>query len=199
MEKIKNIIKNLRYSYRSLPSKKQYIEFFTALLTIPVLLTVIILNLSNLKNSNKPPSSQAKEESKPIIVTVPVEKNRQVSEEKPSPTQEICKKEIGPVNIVSPEENETVTDNPVIISVDYDQDTYCAIVWAYRVNNGRYSEYDNKSIALYNPPKGKITVDLKIKSVVTGEEKILTRNFYYAGESSNSDQSITPTASPSAR
>ena len=41
--------------YRAMPDKKRYIEFITALLTIPVLLTVLITNLSNIRqNNNKP-------------------------------------------------------------------------------------------------------------------------------------------------
>lgn len=183
---------NLKRSYKSLPDKKQYIEFFTALLTVPMLLTVITLNLNNLRGNNKPPEEPVKE-SRPIIVNAP----SITQKETPSPSQEPCKKEIGPITIAYPDENEVVIENPVIIDIDYTKDNYCAVVWSYRINNGRYSDYDDKSIALYNPPKGTIRFDLRVKSLITGETKTLTRVFSYQGATiADPDQ---PSASQSAQ
>jgi hypothetical protein len=67
--------------------------------------------------------------------------------------------------------------------------TYCPVVWSYRINNGRYSDFDDKSIALYNPPNGNIVFDLRVRSLISDDEKILKRTFTYEG---------TPTASESA-
>ena len=50
--------------YRNLPDKKRYIEFVTAILTVPVLITVIISNVSRINedkkaaNVNPPPTIQ---------------------------------------------------------------------------------------------------------------------------------------------
>lgn len=184
-------IKKLRYSYRSLPDKKQYIEFFTALLSVPVLLTVIILNLNNLKDKKEDPKDIR--ESVPIVVTVPEANNLVI----PQSTSAACKKGIGPISIASPVANEAVEDNPVQISIDYDQGDYCAVVWAYSINSGRFSDYSSSSIALYNPPNGNIRFQLKVKSVVTGEEKILNRSFTYQGPAAS--PTTTPVASSSAQ
>jgi len=57
--------------YRAIPEKKRYLEFVTALLSIPVLITVIISNVSNL-NRNKEAASttnQPKSTEKIIIIT----------------------------------------------------------------------------------------------------------------------------------
>ncbi|MBI2442603.1 MAG: hypothetical protein HYV40_01685 [Candidatus Levybacteria bacterium] len=196
MEPKKNFLSRILRSYRSLPQKKQYVEFFTAILTVPVLLTVIILNVSNLRQSEE--KKEAKPTQQPeIVVTVPEQKEKTQANTTASSTNTVtptvhpeeCKKEIGPIEIISPEEEEAVTDNPVTITIQRINDGYCAVVWSYRLNNGRWSEYDDKSIALYNPPKGPITFELKVKSVVTGAEKIFTRKFTYDGSGDTASQS----------
>ncbi len=176
VNRFKKFAKNLRYSYRSLPDKKQYVEFFTAVLSVPVLLTVIILNVNNL-NSKKDDSKDTKSVA-PIVVTVPAQKSDTVITQT---TSAACKKGIGPISIASPLANEVVEDDPVQISIEYDQGDYCAVVWAYSINGGRFSDYGSSSIALYNPPSGTIRFQLKVKSVVTGEEKVLNRSFTYQG------------------
>jgi hypothetical protein len=191
VNRFKKIAKNLRYSYRSLPDKKQYVEFFTAVLSVPVLLTVIILNVNNLsakKDNSEDPKSVA-----PIVVTVPAQKSDTIITQT---TSAACKKEIGPISIASPLANEVVEDDPVQISIEYDQGDYCAVVWAYSINGGRFSDYGSSSIALYNPPSGTIRFQLKVKSVVTGEEKVLNRSFTYQGPTTAS--TITPVATGSA-
>lgn len=177
-------------AYTNLPDKKRYIEFFTALLSVPVMLTVIILNLNNLRGANKPaPQPQTKEV--PIFITTqpdhnsddrsqPVESNANTTTAQPS--QE-CKKDIGPISIDYPQEGAIVNDNPLNIEINYEQGDYCSVVWAYRINGGPYSDYDNKSIALYSPPNGKIVFQLKVKSLVNNDEKVLTRTFTYQGGS----------------
>lgn len=181
-----------------MPHKKQYIEFITALLSIPVLLTVIILNFNSLKTKDE--AQKQESETKPIVVTVPVEKSTPAqSDEKPTsaPTNAACKKEIGPVSISSPVEGETITDSPVIVSVAYDDETYCVIVWSYRINNGRWSDFDDKAIALYDPPEGQVTLDVRVKSIATGAEKRLSRAFTYQPSVTPSPTTAaTPTQAP---
>ena len=192
MNKFKRGIKKALFSYRALPDKKQYVEFFTALLTVPMLLTVIVLNFNNLSGANK--KAEPKENS-PIIVTLPPSNNEDENDITPEPTSEVCKDGIGPISIVYPEENETVTDNPVTIDIDYDDSEYCAVVWSYRINGGRYSDYGSNNIALYNPPQGTVRLELRVKSVVSGDEKTLRRTFTYEGTTgSNNDPSASTSA-----
>ncbi len=193
MEKIAKASKKVFLSYRTLPHKKQYLEFFTALLSIPVLLTVILLNLNSLKalKNPTPPSNQMEK----IYVTIPGSGEK--VEKQANGTQAPCKQEIGPIDIISPKEGEIVYDNPVSINVSYKSGTYCAAVWSYRINGGRWSEYDDKSIALYNLPQGNIKLELRVKSVVASEEKTLTRNFTYNGGNFVPTSSISPSAAQS--
>lgn len=190
MEKVKFLIKKARYSYRGLPDKKQYVEFFTAVLTVPVLLTVIILNLNNLRANKANQPTPAPIPAKTIVVTVPVaDPNDTAGTNQTQPSPEACKKGIGPISIDFPEEGDVVTDNPVQVDINYQQGTYCAVVWAYNINGGKFSDFDDKSIALYNPPQGAISLQLKIKSIVTGEQKVLTRTFTYSGSGNTATSS----------
>lgn len=182
--------KNLWQKFLGLHEHKKYLEFFTALLSIPVLITVIILNLNSLHNLNK--DKDAKPTDTPQhggFFAAPIQK---ITKDplQPSPTSAgPCKKELGPVSIDTPEEGDTITDNPVSINISYDDQTYCAAVWAYRINGGSWSDYDDKSIALYNLPQGKIKFELKAKSVVVKDETTITRNFTYK----STGTAITPT------
>jgi hypothetical protein len=185
--------KKLRYSYRSIPDKKQYIEFFTALLSVPVLLTVILLNVNNLRAKDKPTEPSPAPSEKIIYISPSAES------EKNSVTPSgdgVCKKELPPVSIQYPQEGDTIEDNPLKISITYPKNNnFCAIVWSYRINNGTWSDFDDNSIALYNLSSGKITFDLRVKSIATGEGMTLRRTFQYI------NTSITPdaTSSDSAR
>jgi hypothetical protein len=190
MQRIARLSKKFFLSYRALPQKKQYLEFFTALLSIPMLITVIILNYNNLNTLNKNKVTPTPLPEK-IYVTIPG--SSAVQEEAPVQTTEACKKELGPVSISSPEEKETITDNPVSVDISYDDTTYCGAVWSYRINGGDWSDYDDKSIALYNLPQGDIKFELRVKSIVTKDDDKLTRNFVYKGKSTGS-----PSASSSA-
>jgi len=191
MEKLNKFINKTKKSYKSLPDKKQYIEVFTAALTVPVLLTVIIINLNNLRSTSKPTQvTPVPVQDRQIIVNYPTASANTIVTQPPSGA---CKQGIGPISIDYPNENEIITDNPVQIDINYIRGDYCAVVWSYRINDGKFSGYDDKSIALYNPPQGTIRFQLKVKSIVTGEEKILTRVFMYKGAFDTS-----PTASSSA-
>ena len=207
MEKVASLSKKILLSTRNIPEKKTYIEFFTALLSVPVLITVIMLNVNNLKNTNKStPQPPAQKEEKiyiPVTATqstgknsIPQASNTPAQTISITPASEACKPEIGPVSISSPAEGDTVTDNPTSIIITYKTGEYCAVVWSYRLNDGSWSAYDDKSIALYNLSQGKIKIDVKIKSIVTGDEKILTRNFTYNGTTSTSTPTVSPDISP---
>ena len=181
MEKYLN---RLRTSITKLPDKKQYIELITATLTVPVLATAIILNYNNLKPRTPTPSTPTPVQEK-IIYVSPSDTS---SAKTTLPTSSECVKSIAPLDIASPSENEVVTDNPVSIDINYTQGNYCSAVWSYRINNGKWSDYDDKSIALYNLPQGTVRFDLRVKSLAVSQEKTYSRTFMYEG---TSDQ-ITP-------
>lgn len=167
---------------KNLVKKKPYIELVTALLSIPVLITITILNLNTLQNLNK---------AQPTPSVVPGNINTggfyaaPVGEEPSTdPSQGVCFKGLGQVDISTPGEGDVVTDNPVTINIDYDDTTYCRAAWSYRINGGSWSGYDDRSVALYNLPQGQITFELRVKSIVTADEKTLTRKFEYKGRGS---------------
>ncbi len=160
----------------------------TALLTIPVLLTVLLLNWGNLKGDKKEePTPQVRETVK--IVTV------EPKETTPIPTAgEQCKKEVGPVEISSPKEGETVTSNPVCFNIAYEDENYCSVVWSYRIDNADWSEFTDKSICVYNLTTGEHKFELRVKSVVSSDQVELVRNFNYQG--TQNVVTATPTPSP---
>jgi hypothetical protein len=183
-----DVLQRILRSYRKIPDKKPYIEFITAILSIPVLLTVIILNLNTLRGEKKdtPPTNTTPQT---VVITAPESNTVETT------PQEECIKEVGPISITSPDDGEVITDNPVFVSISYKQGEYCSVVWSYRINGGKWSDYDDRSIALYNPPPGSIKFELRVKSVVGNDSSTLTRNFVYQG--TNIIQT-TPTASSSA-
>lgn len=184
-------LKRIATSYRKIPDKKPYIEFVTAILSIPVLLTVILLNLSSLTGNKDKETKTENNTPQTVVITAPDSKNQTTTNTK----QEECTPEVGPISIGAPDEGEIVTDNPIYVSINYKQGDYCSVVWSYRINGGKWSEYDDRSIALYNPTPGSIRFELRVKSIVGNDSRTLTRNFTYQG---NSIIQTTPTASSSA-
>jgi hypothetical protein len=189
MEKFKQKLNNIKHGLKEFHTKKPQLEFFTALLTIPVLLTVIILNLNNLKGNN---SNKDSENNQTIVITQP--DNPDTTDKKPEVTNEACKEGIGEVTILNPEENETVSDNPVNVDIKYDPGDYCNSVWSYRVNGGGWSNYDDRSIALYDLPNGSVKLELRVKGLVGSDEETLVRNFIYNG--AKTTVAPSPTISP---
>lgn len=181
--------------FKKLPERKQYIEVFTAILTVPVLLTVIILNVSNLREKDKAEAPKQEPTVREIIITQPSGRDDQTRTVTVS--TEPCKTGIGEISIDYPEEDDVVTDNPVQFDINYRPGDFCAVVWSYRINGGRWSDYDDRSVALYNLPQGEVKFDLRVKSVVSGGEESLTRNFEYRGTSTITGPT-TPQASGSA-
>lgn len=191
------MFKKLTSWIKRAPDRKVYIEVITALLTIPVMVTVLVTNLNNLSAAKKDkevvtPSATPQE----IVI-------KEVSDSKSQPhttqvtpdtqtTTQPCKKDVGPVIISYPTENQTVTENPVHIIVNYSDDEYCAVVWSYRINEGQWSEYSNNSISLYDMPTGNKKLELRVQSTVSKDQQMITRQFVYSPSS-------TQQASPSAQ
>ncbi|MCL4364429.1 hypothetical protein M1328_04295 [Patescibacteria group bacterium] len=194
----------IRNWYRSLPDKKRYFEFIAAVLTVPVLLTVLITNLSNINNSKKS-SPQETSTTTPaptertIIITNPTVP---VASTSPTltPTATQCKPQVGPVEIASPVESQLISDDPLCLQINYQAGEFCSVVYSYSLDNSNWSPYTDKSICLYNLAPGPKTLELKIKSSQSADEITLIRNFYYKSKAgptpTGTIPSITPLASP---
>jgi len=198
----KPILEKIKRWYRRLPDKKQYLEFITALLTIPVLLTVIISNVRNLEKQQTVNITPTQTVSSPTptsrndrpLPREPKDTPTPATTSTPTPTPSAqCKKEIGPVSIVYPEEGITITKDPVCLDISRTGQDYCSVVWSYRINAGSWSDYTDKSICIYGLTSGTKNLDLRVKSIVTGAEIILTRTF-----SISTATTPTPTSTSSA-
>ncbi len=184
---------NIRTYFGKLLDKKRYLEFITALLSVPVLLTVLFLNYMNIQERNKTPEVTEKQ---PIITIV---QQTRSDEKKPSPTETAeCIAEIGEINIETPEEGETISVNPLTIDVERVQDgkKYCSIVWSYRINSGSWSDFSDKDISIFNMESGEKILELKIKSIVSGEEKNISRKFTYKNTQEVPTPTVTVTSTP---
>lgn len=173
MKKIKNTI-------RGLPNKKVYFELIAAVLTIPVLITVIILNITNLSKNKKttptPPSVVEK-----IFITN--EAGTPVQQEPSDSVDDSCVAEAGPVRISSPGEGDVVRTNPVCVTIAQPDNKYCSIVWAYQLDNADWSTFSQNDICFYNMPAGEHELNVKVRSSQSNDEVILERNFTYDGPS----------------
>jgi hypothetical protein len=213
-------MKEVKEWIRQLPERKKYIDVITAIMSVPILLTVMVTNISNL-TPKKDANASTKTENKlsptitEVIKIVPVEvhdnntTNNEV-ESKPSPTpidiirttvtptsSPSCKKEVGPVSIISPVENESVSTDPTCIDISYKSGEYCGATWAYRIDGGSWSEYMDNSICIHNISNGAHKLELKVKSNSSADEKLLIRNFVYSGQNSvTTTVTATPTNSP---
>lgn len=192
-DRLQSVIERTKSWWRALPDKKRYVEFLTALLSVPVLLTVVILNINNLKNQNQ--SKTASPTSPPPVVTIiqpPATTAPAASPMgNPSPTLPAqCTKAVGPVSITAPEEGDTVTGDPVCVVINRQDAQYCSVVWSYRINGGAWSDYTDSTICMYGLTPGAKKLDLRVKSLVSSDQVTLTRNFTVAG--------ATPTPTPPA-
>jgi hypothetical protein len=189
---MQKISRKLKRALRTFP-KKHHVEYITALLSIPVLLSVIALNYFNLQNTTKktPALSTSTKNEQPIIieVTQPTAKNQPAPTAAPTDTP-TCNKTVGPISITSPQEGEVVTDNPVCFTIQYDNENYCSVVWSYRTNGGQWSDYNSNSPCIYNMPNGNTKFELRVQSTVSEDTTSLTRNFIYNGASQTT---LTPT------
>jgi len=198
------VLEKMKHWYRELPDKKRYLEFVSAFLSIGVMLTVIVNNIGNINSRKEQPTFQPPTQTAtPQVITVELDKTKEEKDTEttpspkatvtPEPTpapKDVCKKEVGPVEIIYPEDGEVVLSDPVCIDILHQREEYCAVVWSYRINGSAWSEYTDKSICLYNLSPGEKKLDLRVKSIASGDEILLKRTFTVAGED------ITPTASP---
>ncbi len=188
MDKIKSWFKKLKRMKLS----KMHLDYIAGLLTIPVLLTAILINFTNLdknKTVTPPPvgGPTSSPNSKVIVITQPVNNTQ------PTPDAQTCTKSIGPISITYPTEGQNVSDNPLCINIDYSNNNYCSVVWSYRINNGSWSAYNSDEPCLYNLPSGSVQFQLRVQSTVSNSSETLTRNFTYSG----TNNGPTPTPTPS--
>lgn len=179
--------------YKNLPDSKRYIEFISAILGVPVLLTVLFLNFNNLKSNKVTPAPTPAAPSQIVVTIVPPsggEKEREV----PTATQAACRKEVGPVDISAPTEDQTLTQSPVCFTISYKDNAYCSVVWAYRIDNGPWSDFTDTSVCLYNLTNGSHKFELNVKSTVSTDQTNLVRNFVFQGPASPTP--APPTATP---
>lgn len=174
-------------------AKKPFIEFIVAILSIPSIILILILNYNSIKNLDaRPTPTPVSNITTPNTnsttgVAIPNFFGKPITRT-PQPTtsaasQTLCNKSLGPVNITSPQEGEVVSNNPVEVDISYDNSTYCSAVWSYSVNGTNWSPYDDNSVALYNLPNGPVKFQLQVKSLTSSDQTTLTRNFTYNGES----------------
>ncbi len=171
--------------YRGLPDKKRYLEFITAFLTIPVLLTVLLNNVSSIQKQNVPtPTPVITQVVMSTATPLPMKETISMSQTA-TPTQaQECIKEVGPMEILYPTEQDTVSGNPICIEISKQRPNYCSVVWSYRINGGGWSNYTDRTICMYGLSPGVKNMELRIKSIVSGDELILKRTFTVAGEAS---------------
>ncbi len=175
--------------YRGLPDKKRYLELVTALLTIPVLITVILNNVTSLRGKQEAiPTASNGASSVPI--TVILSPPPSVGETKPteSASPQQCTPEVGTAEIAYPRQGDTVTADPICIDIVRQSGNYCGVVWSYRLNGGSWSDFTDKEPCLYGVTSGMKELEVRIKSIVSSDETLLRRTFEVVGTS--------PTPSP---
>lgn len=187
---MKNIFQKIKKWYATLPDKKQYVELITALLSVPMMVTVILVNLNNIKTKNQTATT-------PAITTAPIQvvvenpatgsgnvappqngQTTKVTTSTVAPTSAACKKDIGPIEILSPQEGEIITTNNMCITISTDN-SYCPVTWSYKLDDSSWSDFNNNDICLYNLTPGKKSLQLKVKSTVVDKSITLQRNFTY--------------------
>lgn len=181
--------------FKKLSLHKSHIDFLAAILTIPMLVTVITINLLNLqtKTQNKTTPSPT-----PVVIQVdqkdtPPQINTSSFQATPLPTATAaaCTPGIGPISISYPQEGQTVSDNPLCITINYSNSGYCSIAWAYKINNGNWSDYTNTNVCLYNLPAGENTFTLDVRSTVGTASQTIIRHFSYTPTGQ-----VSPTSTP---
>src|SRR3989344_2884723 len=190
----------IRDWFVKLPDKKRYFELITAFLSIPVLLSVILVNYLNIQERQK---DDATPSPTPAVITI-IERPTSQQEIKSTPEPTVsgstiqCEPEIGPIEITSPAENENVSDNPLCISIirENPNNKYCSVVWSHRINNSSWSNFTDREICLYNMDSGTKKLELRVKSIVSGKETVLKRSFNYQNTSQVATPTLTDTPSP---
>ena len=197
------MLEKFRHWYRILPDKKRYLEFVTALLTIPVLLTVIYTNMVSIREDKKSNTTPTPEKSEKIVIIREDEnkENEKSNTPTPIPTLELsptqstkeCKKEVGPVKISSPSEEEIVQDDLICVKIDYTVGEFCSVAWSYKLDNNKWSDYTSSPFCFSKLDPGKHELDLRVQSVASSDEVTLERTFYIKTKEAPSP---TPTPLP---
>jgi hypothetical protein len=210
MEKIEfsrssRLKKPKRKPIERLYDKKPLIELVVAILSIPSLVLIVLLNYNTLRNSNKSPEPTVNPASNsavptsntvmPNFFTAPLTRTPHPTEVQ-NASQAPCNKSLGPVTITYPSEGSTVNTNPAEVDISYDNSTYCGAVWSYSVNGSNWSDYNNSSVALYNLSNGPVTFQLRVKSITSTDTTAVTRHFTYTG---GATAAVPTTASSSAQ
>jgi hypothetical protein len=182
---IEKSLEHVRRFMQALPRRKQYIEFFTAILSLPIMITAIILNINALRPKTTTPASTPAPSEKIIIISTPGQTVLKTNPVTSTPTGGACMTALPSVSISDPGEGDTVSKDAVCVVPNIAQGNYCAIVWRYSINNTSWSDYDDKAFCLYNLPSGNVTLRFQIKSTVTGATQEIDRHFTY-----------TPTVTP---
>jgi hypothetical protein len=99
----KNVLTRASDWYKALPDKKRYAEFLTALLSIPIMITVLIINLNNLK----PKDDNSQNTPVQIIIT-----GNNMIPDRPSPDQDRIPTQGMNDNAPSPTSNPATTPIP---------------------------------------------------------------------------------------
>ena len=202
-EQLITMLEKFRHWYRILPDKKRYLEFVTALLTIPVLLTVIYTNMVSIREDKKSNTTPTPEKSEKIVIIREDEnkENEKSNTPTPIPTLELsptqstkeCKKEVGPVKISSPSEEEIVQDDLICVKIDYTVGEFCSVAWSYKLDNNKWSDYTSSPFCFSKLDPGKHELDLRVQSVASSDEVTLERTFYIKTKEAPSP---TPTPLP---
>jgi len=202
-EQLITMLEKFRHWYRILPDKKRYLEFVTALLTIPVLLTVIYTNMVSIREDKKSNTTPTPEKSEKIVIIREDEnkENEKSNTPTPIPTLELsptqstkeCKKEVGPVKISSPSEEEIVQDDLICVKIDYTVGEFCSVAWSYKLDDNKWSDYTSSPFCFSKLDPGKHELDLRVQSVASSDEVTLERTFYIKTKEAPSP---TPTPLP---
>ena len=197
------MLEKFRHWYRILPDKKRYLEFVTALLTIPVLLTVIYTNMVRIREDKKSNTTPTPEKSEKIVIIREDENKENEKSNTPTPvptldlsptqTTKECKKEVGPVKISSPSEEEIVQDDLICVKIDYTVGEFCSVAWSYKLDDNKWSDYTSSPFCFSKLDPGKHELDLRVQSVASSDEVTLERTFYIKTKESPSP---TPTQLP---
>ena len=202
-EQLITMLEKFRHWYRILPDKKRYLEFVTALLTIPVLLTVIYTNMVSIREDKKSNTTPTPEKSEKIVIIREDENKENEKSNTPTPvptldlsptqTTKECKKEVGPVKISSPSEEEIVQDDLICVKIDYTVGEFCSVAWSYKLDDNKWSDYTSSPFCFSKLDPGKHELDLRVQSVASTDEVTLERTFYIKTKESPSP---TPTQLP---
>src|SRR3989338_7179157 len=156
------ITERIQKWWKNLPEKKKYLEIVTALLSIPVLATAIILNLNSLNRKDvtgpQQPTQNQQSAQNGGVTLVPAEVRNQTA----TPTTVSCRKEVGPVDVVYPKENQTVSDSPLCIDIAQKSADYCSVQWSFKLNDGQLSAFTNSQFCFSNLSSGPQKLQVRV-------------------------------------